>query len=73
MQTLAGQGFAVPVRSVLVPALLAIVVLLVLFDTTERMLVCPDQGTTGGGGSGFLTGPYHYECVDGTLTYHSGG
>jgi hypothetical protein len=26
----------------------------------------------GGGSSGFLTGAYHYQCVNGTLKWYSG-
>ncbi len=50
LQTLAGRDFAVFAGSVLVPAVLAIAVLLVVFETTQRLIACPAQGTMGGGG-----------------------
>jgi hypothetical protein len=63
---------AVARLSGLVAAALAIALLLAGMEVTQRMIVCPDQGTSAGGGSGFLTGPYQYECNDGELHYHSG-
>ncbi len=50
----------------------AVAVLVAGFEVTQRIIVCPASGTSGGGGSGLVTGPYHYECVDGQLSYHSG-
>jgi hypothetical protein len=51
---------------------IAVVVLVGGFAVTQRIIVCPPSGTMGGGGSGFLTGAYHYQCVDGMLTMYSG-
>jgi hypothetical protein len=53
-------------------ALAAVAVLVTGFEVTERIIVCPSSGNMSGGGSGFVTGPYHYECVDGQLSFHSG-
>lgn len=53
-------------------ALAAVAVLVTGFEVTERIIECPSSGTMSGGGSGFVTGPYHYECVDGHLSFHSG-
>jgi hypothetical protein len=53
-------------------AVIAVVVLITGFEVTERLIVCPAQGSSGGGGTGFVTGPYYYDCVDGRLTFHSG-
>jgi hypothetical protein len=53
-------------------AVIAVVVLVAGFVVTQRIILCPPTGSMGGSGSGFLTGAYHYECVDGTLTWHSG-
>jgi len=53
-------------------AVIAVVVLITGFEVTERMIVCPAQGSSGGGGNGFVTGPYYYDCVDGRLSFHSG-
>lgn len=55
-----------------VAAVLAVAVLIAGFEVTERLVVCPETGTSSGGGSGFLTGPYHYECVNGRLSFQSG-
>jgi len=53
-------------------AVTAVVVLIAGFEVTERLIVCPAHGSSGGGGTGFVTGPYYYDCVDGRLTFHSG-
>ena len=53
-------------------AVIAVAVLIAGFEVTGRMIVCPAQGSMSGGGSGFLTGPYYYDCVDGHLNFHSG-
>jgi hypothetical protein len=53
-------------------ALIAVAVLIAGFEVTGRMIVCPAQGSMSGGGSGFLTGPYFYDCVNGHLNYYSG-
>jgi hypothetical protein len=53
-------------------ALVAVAVLIAGFEVTERVIVCPESGTVGGGGSGFVTGSYHYQCVNGRLTFMSG-
>jgi len=53
-------------------AVIAVAVLIAGFEVTERLIICPAQGSMGGGGSGFLTGPYYYDCVNGHLTFHSG-
>lgn len=61
--SLLGSGAAV---------LLAVAVLIAGFEATERLIVCPGTGTMAGGGTGFVTGSYHYECVNGQLSFHSG-
>jgi hypothetical protein len=53
-------------------ALASVAVLVTGFEVTERIIVCPSSGNMGGGGTGIVTGPYHYECVDGRLSFHSG-
>ena len=53
-------------------AVIAVTVLVAGFEVTQRIILCPPTGSMGGGGSGFLTGAYHYECVNGKLTWHSG-
>jgi len=51
---------------------IALIVLVGGFEVTQRIIVCPPSGTMGGGGSGFLTSPYHYTCANGKLTLYSG-
>jgi RsiW-degrading membrane proteinase PrsW (M82 family) len=53
-------------------AVIAVLVLVGGFEITQRIIICPPTGTMGGGGSGFLTGAYHYRCANGTLTTYSG-
>ncbi|HEV1991322.1 MAG TPA: hypothetical protein VGR34_00490 [Candidatus Dormibacteraeota bacterium] len=53
-------------------AMIAVAILIAGFEVTDRLIVCPEQGTMGGGGFGFVTGQYEYECVDGKLTFHLG-
>jgi len=71
VRTLAGRGRA-SVLSEVVAAVLVLIVLVAGFDVTERLIVCPPTGESGGGGPGFVTGGYHWECVDGQLYMHSG-
>ena len=51
---------------------LALVVLIAGLEVTDRLIVCPETGTTSGTGRGLVTGAYHYECNEGRLTFHSG-
>jgi hypothetical protein len=53
-------------------ALIAVTLLVGGFEVTQRIILCPSSGTMGGSSSGFLTGSYHYQCVNGTLTKYSG-
>lgn len=53
-------------------ALVAVTLLLVGLDVSQRVIVCPPHGSGGGSGPGLLFGPYHYQCVDGNVTYQSG-
>jgi hypothetical protein len=53
-------------------ALIALTVLVVGFEVTQRAIQCPPNGTMSGSSSGFIAGGYHYECVNGTLNFHSG-
>jgi hypothetical protein len=48
------------------------VVLVAGFEVTERLIVCPTHGVSGGSGYGLVTGGYHWQCVDGRLTFASG-
>jgi hypothetical protein len=72
IRSLGGRIGKSAVLSEVAGALIALIVLLGGFEVTQRIIVCPPTGEMGGGSSGFLTGPYHYRCVDGTLTWYSG-
>jgi hypothetical protein len=53
-------------------AVLSVALLVGGFEVTERFIACPAHGTSAGGGTGLVTGPYHYECVDGRLSFQMG-
>jgi hypothetical protein len=53
-------------------ALVALALLVTGFEATERLIVCPPTGTSGGSGYGLVTGGYHYTCVDGHLDFRPG-
>jgi hypothetical protein len=71
-RTLVGRRSRNTILSGVAGAVIAVTVLFGGFEVTQRIIICPSTGTMGGGGSGFLTGPYHYTCVNGTLTTYSG-
>jgi small-conductance mechanosensitive channel len=71
-RTLFGPHRRNAILSEIAAALIAVIVLVGGFEVTQRLIFCPPTGTSTGSGSGFVTGGYHYECVDGTLTMHSG-
>jgi hypothetical protein len=72
VRTLRGP-FATPSSlSAVAAAVVAVAVLVAGFEVTDRMIVCPAHGSASGGGTGLVSGPYHYECVDGLLSFHSG-
>lgn len=72
VRTLRGPHVTSSSLTAVAGAVLAVALLVAGFEATERYIVCPPQGTYGGGGSGFVSGPYHYDCVDGKLTFRSG-
>ena len=41
-------------------------------DVAGRAIVCPEVGTSGGGGTHLLGGTYRYECNNGELHMSSG-
>jgi hypothetical protein len=53
-------------------AAIALIVLVGGFEVTQRMIICPPTGEMGGSSSGFITGSYHYQCINGTLTFYPG-
>lgn len=72
VRTLRGPQLTKSSLSAVVAAVVAVVVLVAGFEVTERMIVCPVHGSMSGGGSGFITGPYYYDCFNGQLSFHSG-
>ena len=72
VRTLAGRPRRKTVITEVAAAAVALVVLVAGFEITERLIVCPAQGTSGGSGYGLVTGAYHWQCVDGRLTFASG-
>jgi hypothetical protein len=52
--------------------MIALVVFVAGFDATARAIVCAPTGVETGSGSGLLSGPYHYTCVNGKLTMYPG-
>jgi hypothetical protein len=60
------------VMSEVAAAIVAIAVLVAGFEVTERMIVCPATGLSGGSGYGLITGGYHWSCVDGRLDFQTG-
>ena len=72
IRTLVARSSRNAILSGVAGAVIAVTLLLGGFEVTQRIIVCPPTGTMGGGGSGFLTGPYHYTCVNGKLTMYSG-
>jgi hypothetical protein len=72
IRALAGPRLRNAVLAEVAAAVIAVAVLVGGFELTQRLIVCPPSGTIGGSGSGFVTGGYHYQCVNGTLTWYSG-
>jgi hypothetical protein len=72
VRTLRGPFLSTSSISAVAAAAVAVVVLVAGFEVTERLIVCPAHGSSGGGGTGLVTGPYYYDCVNGQLTFHSG-
>jgi len=53
-------------------ALSAVLIIIGGFEIVERAVICPPTGFMSGAGNGLVTGPYHYTCVNGTLTLRQG-
>jgi hypothetical protein len=72
VRTLRGPFLTASSLSAVAAATLAVVVLVAGFEVTERLIVCPAHGSSSGGGTGLVTGPYYYDCINGQLSFHSG-
>jgi hypothetical protein len=53
-------------------ALIALVIFVGGFEFSERAIACAPTVVETGSGSGLLSGPYHYTCVNGKLTLYPG-
>jgi hypothetical protein len=53
-------------------AIVALALLVAGFEATDRLIICPAKGFSGGSGYGLVTGGYHYTCVDGHLDFRPG-
>jgi hypothetical protein len=53
-------------------AFVALALLVAGFEATDRLIICPAKGVSGGSGYGLVTGGYHYTCVDGHLDLREG-
>src|SRR5260370_4867721 len=63
VRTLRGPFLTASSLSAVAAAAVAVVVLVAGFEVTERLIVCPAHGSSGGGGTGLVTGPYCYDCI----------
>jgi hypothetical protein len=72
VRALAGPRLRNAVLSEIAAAVIAVTVLVGGFELTQRLILCPPSGNISVSGSGFVTGGYHYQCVNGTLTWYSG-
>ena len=72
IRSLSGRNGRSAVLSEVAGAVTALMVLVGGFEITQSIIVCPPTGTMAGSSSGFLTGPYHYRCDNGTLRWYSG-
>jgi hypothetical protein len=72
VRTLAGRDRKRALVNEVLASVVAVVVLVAGLETTERLIVCPPHGVSGGSGYGLVSGGYHWQCVDGRLTFGSG-
>lgn len=72
VRSLAGRPRRQTVITEIAAAVIALVMLVAGFEVTERLIVCPAHGVSGGSGYGIVSGGYHWQCLDGHLTFASG-
>ena len=72
VRTLAGRNWKRAVVTEALAAVIAVAVLVAGLEITERLILCPSRGVSGGSGYGLVSGAYHWQCVDGRLTFASG-
>jgi hypothetical protein len=64
--------FSIGLPLLIAGALIAFVIFVGGFEASERAIACAPSGVETGSGSGLLSGPYHYTCVNGKLTLYPG-
>jgi hypothetical protein len=72
VRTLAGRDRRWAVSIEALAAVVAVVVVVAGLEVTARLILCPSHGASGGSGYGLVSGAYHWQCVDGRLTFASG-
>jgi hypothetical protein len=72
IRALIGRNVRSAIISEIAAGVIAVLVLVGGFELTQRIILCPPSGNVGGSSSGFVTGAFHYQCVNGTLTMYSG-
>jgi hypothetical protein len=72
VRTLAGRDRRWVVSTEVVAAVIAVVVVVAGLELTARVILCPPHGQSGGGGTGLVSGDYHWTCSEGHLTFASG-
>jgi hypothetical protein len=69
VRTLAGRDRWRAVSIEIVAAVVAVVVVVAGLELTARLILCPPHGESGGGGTGLVSGDYHWKCAEGHLTF----
>jgi hypothetical protein len=72
VRTVAGRDRWRAVSIEMVAAVIAVVVVVAGLELTARLVLCPPHGQSGGGGTGLVSGDYHWTCNEGHLTFASG-
>jgi hypothetical protein len=69
VRSLAGRDVKRALLAEALAAVIAVVILVAGLEITARVIVCPTHGTSGGSGSGLVSGNYHWQCTEGHLTF----
>src|SRR5258708_1888758 len=71
VMTLVGRHWSTFVHEA-AAALVALALLVAGFEATDRLIICPAKGVSGGSGYGLVTGGCHHTCVGGHLDLRPG-
>src|SRR5258708_23454535 len=71
VMTLVGRHWSTFVHEA-AAALVALALLVAGFEATDRLIICPAKGVSGGSGYGLVTGGCHHTCVGGHLDFRPG-